>query len=122
MQTVMLVEDDDMMLTLLKTLLEIEDYNVVSYQLGDDVLKAVQNASPDLILLDVHLKTRDGGEMNGFDLLPQIRQEPGLQGIKVIISSGLDFAQKSKLAGADGFIQKPYMPEQLIKIVKQTLS
>ena len=122
MKKVMLVEDDDIMVSLLQTLLEFEGYRVASYQLGENLIAAIRSESPDLVLLDVHLKTRDGGELNGFDLLPQLQQDPALQDIKVIMSSGLDFVEKSKQAGADGFIHKPYMPEQLIKIIKQTLS
>jgi CheY-like chemotaxis protein len=122
MPKILLVEDDDIMISLLQTLLEIEGYEVGRYQLGEDMLRAIQRENPQLLLLDVHLRMEDGEEINGFDLLKQLRREPELQSVKVIISSGLDFSKESRQAGADGFIHKPYMPEELIEVVKQTLS
>ena len=106
----------------LQTLLEIENYEVCNYQIGENVLESINDENPDLILLDVHLKTKDGDEINGFDLLANLRKEDTFKTVKVIMSSGINFTERSKHAGADGFILKPYMPEELIDIIKQTLS
>ena len=78
-----------------------------------DVLHREQ---PALILLDVHLR-----QFNGFDLLYCLRQDADVKDIRVVMSSGSDFSDRCLAEGADGFILKPYMPEDLIKKLRHTL-
>jgi len=118
MTKVMLVEDDPTMFDLLKTLLSLEGFDVAVSSGGSDILTEVRVQAPDLMLIDVHLRLADGREINGFDLLKQIRQDPALKHIRVLMSSGIDFRYKSADEGADGFIHKPYMPDELIKKLK----
>ncbi len=116
MPKVLLVEDDPTMLSLLGTLLEIEGYQVVPVQLVVRALAELEEAQPDLVLMDVHLKDGDG-----FDLLRSIREKPGFEDTLVLMSSGMDFAAACEEAGADGFILKPYMPDELISQVRELL-
>ena len=118
MAKVMLVEDDPTMFDLLKTLLTLEGFEVSVASGSPDILKQVRSESPDLILIDVHLRLANGQEVNGFDLLKQIRQDPTIKDTRVLMSSGIDFRYKSEDEGADGFIHKPYMPDDLIKKLK----
>ena len=67
MPRIMLAEDDHTMVTLLKTLLGMEGYQVVALSVEDvDVFEAVRNDRPDILLLDVHLP-----HVNGLDVLDQ---------------------------------------------------
>ena len=118
MAKVMLVEDDPTMFDLLKTLLALEGFDVAVSSGGPDILTEVRSQAPDLMLIDVHLRLADGSEINGFDLLKQIRQDPALKGTRILMSSGIDFRYKSADEGADGFIHKPYMPDELIDKLK----
>ena len=118
----MLVEDDQIMMKLLRTLFEIEGFEVISLAAGEDISESIRRNHPDIILLDVHLKDNRGNEISGFDLLGQIRQDPGLKDTKILMSSGIDFRDKSAQEGADGFILKPYMPNDLINLIKQTVA
>jgi CheY-like chemotaxis protein len=122
MSKVMLIEDDATMIGLLKTLLGIEGYEVVAFDGGEDVLQAVQRENPDVILLDVNLKNFGNINISGFDLLKQIRLDKNLKKIGVIMSSGINYRRESEEAGADGFMMKPYMPEDLLDIIKETIS
>ena len=122
MPKVMLIDDDFIVLDLLKTLLEMEGYDVIAYSWDEDFVKSVQKNQPDVVLMDVYLRTSPGGEMEGLKILAQIRDIPDLVETKVIMSSGIDLHIGSKQAGADGFLHKPYMPEELIDLVKQILS
>lgn len=117
MPTVMLVEDDPTMLSLLRTLLEMEGYQVVELTQGDQVLAHLREQKPDLVLLDVHLS-----ELDGIEILKTIRQDQTLAGIRVLMSSGMDFEHTCLRAGADGFILKPYMPDELISRMRALLS
>ncbi len=122
MSKVMLIEDDATMIGLLKTLLRIEGYEVVAFAGGEDVLQMVQRERPDLILLDVNLKNFGILDINGFDLLKEIRSDGELEHIGVVVSSGMNYRQESTEAGADGFVMKPYMPDELLKLIKTTIS
>ena len=122
MSKVMLIEDDATMVGLLKTLLRIEGYEVVSFAGGEDVLQMVQREKPDLILLDVNLKNFGILDINGFDLLKEIRSDGELEHIGVVMSSGMNYRRESTEAGADGFVMKPYMPDELLKLIKTTIS
>ena len=111
-----LVEDDPMMRSVLKTLLEIEGFKVFlmpDRKTLDELLACLKEASPDLVLLDVHLRS-----LNGIDLLKRIRAEEGFGSLKVIMSSGMDMKDQCLKAGADGFLMKPYMPDELMKALR----
>jgi DNA-binding response OmpR family regulator len=117
MHKVLLVEDDPTMLSLLETLLEIEGFQVVPIHQVASALELLESEQPDLVLMDVHLKDGDG-----FELLRRIREKPGFEKTLVLMSSGMDFAAACKEAGADGFILKPYMPDELISRVRLMLA
>lgn len=115
----MVIEDDATMGLLLETLLQLEGYRVVQlkkeYSL-DELVDAVRHEKPALVLLDVHL-----GKVNGFDLLNQLRMDQELKLTRVLLSSGVDYEQHSQESGADGFIMKPYMPDELMGKIKKAL-
>lgn len=119
MPKVMVIEDDANMFSLLHMLLEFEGYEVVLWESGDqiqDIIESLCQIKPDLILMDVHLR-----HLNGFDILRSLRGEPELDGVRVLIASGVDMTKKSHQDGADGFILKPFMPDELIGKIQVTL-
>ena len=122
MSKIMLIEDDRTMVDLLKTLLSIEGYEVVAFRAGEELFSTIRRESPDVILLDVNLKNLGVRWDSGFDLLAALRADQELCQIGVIISSGMNYHEESKQAGADGFIMKPYMPDDLLNLIKQNLS
>lgn len=113
----MLAEDDLTMVTLLKTLLGMEGYEVVALSIDEDVVEAVRNDRPDVLLLDVHLP-----HTNGLDVLDQIREDEETRDLKVVMTSGLNLELECKHRGADDFLLKPYMPDDLLKILEQNLN
>jgi DNA-binding response OmpR family regulator len=122
MSKVMLIEDDATMIGLLKTLLGIEGYDVVAFNGDDDVLQAVRREKPDVVLLDVNLKNFGIKDITGFDLLKDMRADDELKNLGVVMSSGMNYHQESKEAGADGFVMKPYMPDDLLNQIKEIIS
>ncbi|MBW8011022.1 MAG: response regulator [Chloroflexi bacterium] len=116
MHKVMLVEDDPTMLSLLNTLLEIEGFNVFETKDFRHALDEIRAAKPDLVLLDVHLQ-----EYDGFEILEGIRQDQVTKDIAVIMSSGMALKDDCLDKGANNFIMKPYMPDELIGMIKQQL-
>ena len=59
--------------------------------------------------------------INGFDLLQRIKEEPGLEMVKVIMLSGTDLRIESRISGADEFIIKPFMPDELIQKIEKLM-
>ncbi len=119
MPKVALIEDDAVMLSLLQTLLEYEGFETVQLDgMGkvEDIVDILRQARPDLILMDVHLR-----QINGLDLLRELRKDPSLQAVKVLISSGMELSSESSMEGADGFILKPYMPDDLVARIRESL-
>jgi DNA-binding response OmpR family regulator len=116
---IVLIEDDETMLSLVGILLEMEGYQVIrlSREEGlEETLDSIRRERPDLALADVNLS-----QFNGLELLKCIRQDPELKGTRVLMSSGMDLGMRCYEEGADGFILKPYMPEELIGKIRQAL-
>lgn len=78
-----------------------------------EVLKAVQQEHPDVLLLDVHLS---GG--SGLDVVRQIRAHSS-NGPRVVMISGMDVREQCLSAGADAFLLKPFMPDDLIRTIRR---
>jgi DNA-binding response OmpR family regulator len=115
----LLIEDDQTMLALLSTLLRFEGFEVEAVtddESVEKIVKNVQQVSPDAVLLDVHLRS-----VYGLDVLEALRKSAGPTP-RVIMSSGSDLRQRCLEMGADGFIMKPYMPEDLIRAIRQALA
>jgi DNA-binding response OmpR family regulator len=114
----MLIEDDRTMLSLLKILLEMEHFEVCNPtddRLGE-ILSAIRQQRPDLILLDVNLRLG-----SGLELASQMRADPELMDSRIIMTSGLDLKHECLQVGADNFLLKPYMPDELINMIKNTI-
>ena len=117
MPKVMLAEDDPTMLSLLSTLLKMEGFETSALDIKEDVLEAIRKATPDVVLLDVHLP-----QGNGIDFLRKIRQDDELKNVIVVMSSGMALEDESMKAGATSFLLKPYMPDTLINTIKNSLT
>jgi DNA-binding response OmpR family regulator len=116
MSKVLIVDDDRTMVSLLKILLEMDGYEVVNISIGRQLLEKARVENPDLILMDVFLADIDGKE-----ILKQLRDSTDIAHVRVIMTSGMDVADQCMDAGADAFLLKPYTPEQLMKIIQENL-
>lgn len=106
----MIIEDDPTMIDLLSTLLEMEGFQPVKVQQFDAVLAEIKRNKPDVVVMDVHLR-----DQNGLKILEALRADRSIKPVRVIMSSGMDWQRESLQSGADDFIMKPYMPEELIE-------
>ena len=109
-----LVEDDHTMRRLLKTVLELEGYQVAACmeKSETDIASNIVDDKPEVVILDVHLASADG-----LAIVKQIRQCIG-DSTKVIMTSGLPLKQECIQAGADDFLEKPFMPDELISLIQ----
>lgn len=116
MPKIMLAEDDVTMLSLLQSLLKMEGYNVIALEPDVEIVQAVLAHHPDILLMDVHLL-----HVNGLDVLTKLRATPGGETVRVVMASGLDFKDQCMARGANAFIQKPFMPDDLLDALKSVM-
>jgi CheY-like chemotaxis protein len=113
---VFIIDDDMTMVYLLRTLLEMDGYEVAEVQDWGAIIGTVQAENPDLVLMDYFLP-----DLDGLELLTQLRADPILAEIRIIMSSGMDVSDQCMAAGADAFLLKPYTPEQLAEVIKEAV-
>jgi excisionase family DNA binding protein len=113
---VLLVDDDDDVRELVRINLEFEGYTVREAGSAEAGLSAIEEAKPDLVLLDVMMPHTDGWEM-----LRKIQEQYGAGAIPVVMFSGkVDEQAQSQAAtsGAHAFVGKPFDMQQLIDQTK----
>jgi excisionase family DNA binding protein len=116
---VLIVDDDEGIREYVRVQLELEGYSVREAGNAEEGLAALEDQSPDLILLDVMMPQVDGWEM-----LRRVQERHGIGAIPVIMFSGKvdeESAAEATSRGAQGFIGKPFNPQQLIESTKQLL-
>ena len=119
--TIMLVDDEPVMLEIVQALLEEEGYqHFVSVEESPRAIEMLVRANPDLVLLDL-----DMPELDGFEVLKQVRFSKGYEHLPVIIltaSEDPDSKLKALELGATDFLSKPVDPSELALRVRNTLS
>jgi excisionase family DNA binding protein len=118
-RTILIVDDDARLREFVRVNLEMEGYTVREAGSAEEGLAALEAEPPDLILLDVMMPQVDGWEM-----LRRMQERHGVGSIPVVMFSGkVDEAEMRGAAarGAQGFIGKPFNPQQLIESTKQLL-
>lgn len=114
MSKVLIAEDDYTMVSLLKTLLAMEGFEVVALDVHNDVASTVAEERPDFLLMDVHL-----GGQNGMDIVETIRSNPANTDVSIVMTSGLNMQDECLQRGADHFLMKPFMPDDLLGLLKK---
>ncbi|SHI67525.1 two-component system, OmpR family, alkaline phosphatase synthesis response regulator PhoP [Clostridium amylolyticum] len=116
---ILIVDDEEHILELLKFNLENAGFKVITASNGIEALEYLKNSLPKLILLDLMLPG-----MDGYDVCKEIRREKNLSNIPIIMitarSEELDKILGLEL-GADDYITKPFSIRELIARVKAVL-
>jgi CheY-like chemotaxis protein len=113
----LLVEDDNVIIEVLKELLEAEDYEVNCARNGADALNFLQSVPelPGLILLDLKMPV-----MNGFEFRVAQEQDGRIAGIPIVIMTAAEQIESKKMAiGAKNFIKKPFDFNVVLKAVQR---
>lgn len=117
MDRILVIDDDREMGRLLRTLFELEGFEVHVAAEYDDVLPSLEVSNPDVVLLDVHLQGKET-----FGIMRHIRQDGQLNAIPVVMTSGMDIKDACLDAGATEFVVKPFLPSEMTRVVKELLS
>ncbi len=115
MAKVFLAEDDQTMVALLQTLLKIEGFETVNLDLAaGNLINQLEKDTPELLLLDVNLPNE-----SGLDVVRAMRADSRFADTRVIMASGMSLKDQCLESGADEFLLKPYMPDELISLLKK---
>lgn len=115
LKKILIIDDDEDIISLIKIILENENYNVTGAASGEEGIKTAIKQKPDLILLDIMMPV-----MDGWEILKMLRTEESTRKIPVaMLTCKTDV--KDKLTGlqegAIDYITKPFSPEELIERV-----
>lgn len=116
MPKILIVDDDRTTSTLLSTLFELEDFEVLTHPQPDTVLEQARALHPDVLLIDCHLANRDG-----LDVLRALRADADFVRVPVVMTSGLDRSIECMHHGASAFVMKPFSPTDLINLVRSLI-
>jgi CheY-like chemotaxis protein len=117
---ILLVEDNDSNRRLMQDYLEYAGFEVFGIAEGRLLGNAIADFQPQVIVLDLRLP-----DIDGFELLDQIRQTPEWQGIPLIVVSAYAFQRDRTRAlelGAQHYLVKPIRLQELIALIQQVLA
>jgi CheY-like chemotaxis protein len=115
---VLIVDDDEVIRSLLRLTLPAEGYSVVEAKDGEHALEIVEGRAPALVLLDWRMPGRSGREV-----LPEIKRlHPQTPVIVLTAEEPVRTQEEANALGADVFLTKPFSPLQLLATVERFLS
>jgi signal transduction histidine kinase/CheY-like chemotaxis protein len=112
--TVLVIEDDPGAVRLLRTYLEAEGYEVDAAASGEAGLAAARASTPAAILLDVLLPG-----MDGWEVLRQLKVDPDLRDVPVLVATVVDERNVAMRLGAADYFLKPVRPDALLARLSQ---
>jgi len=119
-RTILMVEDDPAIASLVRFRLEREGFIVRHASDGEQALKEFDNPEvPDLVMMDVMLPYR-----NGYELLGDLRARPALASVPVLMLTSRGREQdvvKGLSGGANDYVLKPFRPAELLARVHKLL-
>lgn len=114
------IDDSPAIQRVVKFTLESSGYRVVNIKESLKALTALLNPKPDLILMDINMP-----DIDGYQLCSLCNKSSVLKDIPIIMLTGRDGILdrvKAKMVGAVGYISKPFLPQELVKVVNSYLS
>jgi len=119
-KTILIVEDDKFLRELIAQKLTKEGYPLSEAIDGEEGIKKIKEEKPSLVLLDLILPGIDG-----FEVLSQMKEDPSVSSIPVIILSNLgqkeDVEKGLKLGAVDYLIKAHFTPGEIIEKIKAVL-
>ncbi len=112
--TILVVDDDPASVELLVLMLERKGYHVVPVTNGADVVRLAKELRPQAILLDILMP-----EPDGWTVLNNLKADPDVADLPVVIISMLDEATRGISLGASDYLTKPISTDQVLGVLKR---
>ena len=119
MSLILIVEDNDKNLKLVRDVLQVKGHATIEATTGEDGIRLARERKPDLVLMDIQLPG-----INGIDALRVLRADPATAAIPIIAVTASVMQQDRTLitdAGFDGYVGKPINLKEFLEAVRTAL-
>ena len=119
-EKILIIDDEENIVLLAETNLEMCGYKVITAQDGKQGLEMAQKEKPDLIILDIRLP-----EIDGWEVCRRLKNSTDTRNIPIVFLTA--HAQENDInkglsLGAEEFITKPFIPEDMAQRIKKILA
>ncbi|OGD57138.1 hypothetical protein A2V71_01745 [Candidatus Berkelbacteria bacterium RBG_13_40_8] len=119
-KVILLVDDDLTLREMYEERLKAEGFDIIQASNGEEAMKKAKENKPNIILLDIMMP-----KINGFDVLKDLKADPDLKEIPVIVLTALiqdvDRVQGKKLGAVDYIVKSETMPGEVITKIKNAI-
>ena len=118
-QRILIVEDTEDNRRILRDLLTAAGYDLLEAADGEAGVEMAARHKPDLVLMDIQLPLIDG-----YEATRRIKADPALKHIPILAVTSYALSgdeEKTRAAGCDGYVAKPFSPRQLLGKVRELL-
>ena len=121
MKKILIIEDEEIMLDLLRRKMTSEGYEVIVARDGEEGLRLIKEGQPDLILLDLIMPKKDG-----FSVMTEVQKDEALNKIPIIIVSNsgqpVELSRAKELGARDWLVKTEFDPRELVEKVKNVFA
>ncbi len=117
--TLLIIEDNEQNLYLMRFLLEKSGYTVIGAENGREGVEKALRHTPRAILLDIQLP-----EMDGYAVAAELKKHKELEGVPIIVVTSYAMVgdrERILAAGATGYVEKPINPETFVEEIRKYL-
>ncbi|MCP4209238.1 MAG: response regulator [Shimia sp.] len=119
-KNVLVIEDEPNIIEAISFILSRDGWSVATHSNGHDAVGVVQEAMPDLVILDVMLPGK-----TGYDILRELRSEDATQGLPVLMLTAkgqVKDREMAERAGASRFMTKPFSNAEVLNAVRELVA
>jgi two-component system, cell cycle response regulator DivK len=119
-QTILIIEDNQNNLMVMRDLLHLNGYKTLEAQDGPEGMRVTQEQQPDLVLMDIQLPT-----MDGYEATRQLKADERTKHIPVIAVTSFALSgeeAKARAAGCDAYLSKPIDIHHTVGVIQEVLS
>lgn len=122
MKKILIVEDEEILLNVLKDRFEAEGWEVAVAKDGEEAVESIKKSLPDLVLLDLLMPKKDG-----FEVLKELRSNPEFKNLPIIIvlsnlGSDDDIKKALALGANDYFVKTQHPMSEIVEKAKKYIS
>jgi CheY-like chemotaxis protein len=119
-KTILVADDEPSIMKVVSFRLQKAGYDVTQASNGQEVLDLIKNRRPDIVLMDLSMPV-----MDGYEACRRIKSDDNFKNIPVLFftasTAAINIEEKVRVFNADGYIKKPFEPEELFNKIKALL-